>query len=150
MGLNGGLTLREASAFDFLHALDVTGRQMVRKRRHFGLMARQLAESQAVSLIGPDGALAAIIGLHESEDLPGEAEVWFAVGPALKGNLIRAVSIFANCLHVVGQLAPGLTVTAYIDPRSVAGDRLARLLGFTEAGLTETDIGPLRTWRRTL
>lgn len=145
------LVARKASAFDFLQVIDITGRAWVRTRRVFGLMSLQLAQSESLAIVTDETPprLVAIGGLHEDESTPG-AEAWFATGPALRPHLIGALRILALALELVAREAPGVRVTAYIDPRSVAGDRLAAMLGFEDVGVTAHAAGPLRTFRRVL
>lgn len=142
------LRLREPYATDFLEAIDPAGRLALRNRRMFMLMAHQVDASEAATLVDEAGAVLAVIGLYESPD--GEVEVWLTTTARLAGRLVPALRLMERALRHVGALVPGLVVTAYIDPRSVAGDRLARLLRFTDTGITEIAIGPVRTWRRSL
>lgn len=122
----------------------------VRQRRFFGMMARQVVQSEALTIRTPPaededvGQLVAIVGIWADQ------EAWFLAGPACRANLLALIRIVRQVLREAGLVAPGLPLTAYIDPGSVAGDRLAAMLGFTEAGVSDTLIGPLRTWRRIL
>lgn len=143
------LVVRAASAFDFLKAVDMSGRCWVRTRRTFGQQARVLSESAAVTICTEAGELVAVAGLYDGPLSEG-SEAWLASGPALKANLLGVLRRLAICLEGVARLAPGVAVTAYIDPASVAGDRLAAMLGFEDVGLTPHGAGQLRTFRRVL
>lgn len=143
------LVVRKASAFDFLHAVDISGRCWVRTRRTFAQQARVLSESAAVSIVTGAGELVAVAGLYDGELSEG-TEAWLASGPALKANILGVLRRLATSLEAVARLAPGLEITAYIDPRSVAGDRLAALLGFDDVGVTSHGPVQLRTFRRVL
>lgn len=144
----GHLSVEIARPLDFLEALDVEGRPYCRNRRAFGIHARQVSGSEAVTFRA-GGELVCIAGLYRNPDETWEA--WLACGPAFRANL-RAVlydlrADLAIACRLIGAGKP-VTVLAYIDPASVAGDRLARGLGFQPCGLTPSPIGPLKTWRR--
>lgn len=132
------LVVSESRPLDWL---DAGG---VRQRRFFGMMARQTVQSEALTIRTAAGELVAIVGIWADQ------EAWFLAGPACRANLLALVRLVRQVLAEARLVAPGLAVTAYIDPGSVAGDRLAAMLGFTEAGVSDTLIGPLRTWRRIL
>lgn len=140
-----GLVVSAARALDFLEVQAVSGRALIRDRRTFGLHARQVAGSEAITLRDDAGRLAVVAGLYDDGQ---EIEAWFGAGVALRANLRGVLLRLASALAHVGVIAPGAVLTAYIDPASVAGDRLARGLGFNAEGLTDTALGPLKTWRR--
>jgi hypothetical protein len=141
------VTVDLARPLDFLEALDVDGRRFIRNRRTFGLHARQVAGSEALTVRAADGRLCAIAGLYH--DPSGEAEAWLAVGEALSAHLLPVLRLLRRAAEAVSAANPeGLTAVAYIHPRSVAGDRLAAWLGFEAEGVSETPLGRLNTWRR--
>lgn len=135
------LTVREARPLDFL--------EVTRRKREFGVMAHQLALSEALTVLSPADELVAIAGLFDGPDTAG-VEAWFAAGPACARHLFALVRLLRQVLDEAAAMAPGLGVTLYEDPAGVAGARLARWLGFSEAGFTDSRIGRLRTWRRIL
>lgn len=140
----GQLTVAKARPLDLLEAVGMGGAPLVRNRRTFGLYARQLGESDALSF--RDGAqLVAIAGVY---DLGlGEFECWLMAGPALASNVAALVRDLRHDLAVV-QAVTFAALLAYIDPASVAGARIAAILGFHPCGPTQTAIGDLDTWRR--
>lgn len=137
----------EAKALDFLEALDARGSApTVRHGRRFGLLARQVAGSAAITLRADDGRLCMIVGLWP--DAPGHAEAWFAPGPALKANLRMCLHLGRAALEQAAQAWAPVTVAVTIAPDSVAGARLAAWFGFTAGGQTDTPLGPLDSWER--
>lgn len=141
------LTVSTARALDFLEVHTVEGAIAVRHRRMFGLVARMVEGSETITVRDPAGRLCVVAGLYPGDD---GAEAWFGSGPALAANLLATVRLVRRVLDHIATEAPGLVVDAHVNPRSVAGDRLARWLGFTAAGVTDHAFGPLRTWRRCL
>lgn len=136
------LRLRQGTAVDGLRL----GQRWT--RRGFGRWAHQVALSETLAVETDAGQLVAVVGLY---DLGREQyEAWFAAGPAARANLLGLLRIVRQVLQVAEDTMPGATVRAYIDPGSVAGPRLATILGFAEAGPTETDSGVFETWLREL
>lgn len=137
------LTVAKAKPLDLLEAVGMAGAPLVRNRRTFGLYARQLTASEAVTFRA-DGELVAIGGIY---DLGlDEWECWLMAGPALAANAGDLVRDLRADLRVARAITQGYFV-AYIDPASVAGPRIATILGFHPCGPTQTAIGPLETWR---
>jgi hypothetical protein len=140
------LVVHDASALDFLEALNDSGAgRSVRLRRQFGWLARQVAEGVSVTIRTGDGELCMIAGLFPEA---GEAEAWFAAGPALKANLKGAFRLWRELFEAVGQEVAPLTVRVYLAPDSVAGVRFAAWFGFQAEGVRVTPIGPVETWTR--
>lgn len=133
------VSVREARALDFLEVLGDDGGAAICNRRTFAVHARQIAGSAEAVAVRAGGELCAIVGVYPVE---GELECWFATGPGLRANLLPVLRLVRRRLEVFPALV------AYIHPRSVAGDRLARWLGFEPCGCTDSPIGPLNTWRR--
>lgn len=136
------MRVREALAVDLLRSPGV------RTKRFFGLLVAQIAGSEAVTIEDAAGELACVAGVFEYDS--GECEAWLAEGPALRANLLRVLRLLRGFLREAGAIAAGGQIKAYVQPQGVAGDRLARLLGFESLGVEETDVGPLKAWRRTL
>lgn len=143
------LVAREASGLDFLEALDGGGDVVIwRHRRRFGLHCRQVEGGAAITARDEGGRLVCIGGLY---GLPhGEAEVWFAAGPAFKANALAAVRALRRYFTLIGQEAAPLTAIAYVRPEAegVAGARLARWLGFEDDGLEQNGLGLMRRFIR--
>lgn len=142
------MEVARARPLDFLETVGDDGRAQLVNRRSFGLWARQVSGSEALTWRDDAGELVAITGMWPLGDRQWEA--WFAAGPALRRCLIPFVWDFRADLAVLGRFMPGATITAYIHPSSVAGPRIAKLLGFQPCGLTSSPLGDLATYRRTL
>lgn len=141
------LVAADASGLDFLEALDDAGAVVIwRQQRIFGLRCRQVEGGAAVTLRDAAGALVCIVGLYADD--AGAAEAWFAAGPAMRANLLAAVRRARALLDQVGTAAAPVTARAYVRPEGVAGARLARWLGFADAGLQDTALGRLRRFER--
>lgn len=144
-----GLMVTHARALDFLEADGVVPSPLQflgSRRRNIVVAYAQIAGSAAITIRDDQGQLAAIAGLYDLE--PGQVEAWFAVGPAIRANLKGALYRLSFAMEQAADLLPGTKATAYIDPASVAGDKLAARLGFRFEGLTTSPIGELKTWTR--
>lgn len=141
------LTVVPAQPLDFLEALDVKGRPYVRNRRTVALCARQVSGSWAFTARDEAGRLVAIAGVWGgfNDDL----EAWFTVGEAIGPNLLTVVRLIRSALaHLATEAWAHADVVAYIDPDSVAGERLAASLGFQPCGPAKTPAGTLLSYRR--
>ena len=127
--------------------LDMTELSQRQWRRMFGLQARQVIESEALTFRTEGGELVAICGLWLDER-QGWWEAWFAAAPACGRHMLPLVRMLRRCFADGATIAPGTEVRAYVD--GVAGPRMLRWLGFADVGLTETPAGVLPTWRRVL
>lgn len=144
----GRLSVDLAVAPDLLEAMDRTGRKLLidddaTPPARVAFLTRQVQESVAMTIRDADGVLCMVVGLHPG---PGDeaAEAWFAPGPAMRANLRPCMVWWRNLLETIaGELAP-VVVTAWTDPASVAGERLAAWLGFQPAG----GDGVLSRWER--
>lgn len=142
-----GLVVDEASGLDFLEALSEDGSVVIwRQRRVLGLRCRQVLGGAALTARDATGRLVCIGGLYAAPG--GEAEVWFAPGPAFKANAFAAVRALSRYFEIIAETAAPLTAVAYIRPEGVAGARLARWLGFEDTGPFETALGPARRFIR--
>lgn len=136
-----------ASAFDMLEALDDQGRRPRLTRQRFGEMARQVSEGPSVTLRDEAGRLAVVAGLWPEAD---HWEAWFAVGPAFRPNLRRALGQLEHLLTVVAGSGESAEVRVYVRPGDrVAGKRMASWLGFTTVGIEGSPIGPVEVFTRT-
>lgn len=144
------LVAAEARALDWLETLGDDGRVSGGVgRRLFGVLARQVAGGVAVTWRDAgDGRLAAMAGVYPNPEWPNFAEAWFAVGPAMRPNLRGALTAMAGTLEMVGIEAAPVTVRALIEPRGVAGPRLATWLGFSAAGSVTTGAGTYDSFER--
>lgn len=148
-----GLVVVEARGTDFFEALDESGGVVTwRHRRHFGLLCRQVADGAAITARDArDGRLVCIAGLYGLPD--GAAEAWFSPGPAFRANRVTAMRGLRRVFELLGREAAPLRVIAYVRPakagESVAGARLARWLGFADAGPDHWAPGvPVRRFER--
>lgn len=127
--------LTEATVFDLLETVDNEGRPLRTSRRMFGLLARQVAGSMAVTARDGQGRLAAVAGLWPEVD---HVEAWFAAGPAFSHAACRALRRALLAVAGDGELGE---IRAYLHPSSVAGQRLAAVFGFIPAGETDGPFG---------
>lgn len=140
-----GLTIRPASALDLLEAVDDRGEGVcVRARPRFGRLSRQVAEGVALTVRDEAGRLCAVAGLYPDGET--EAEAWFAMGPALKANLMPTLRVLRGLFEIIATEAAPLTVRAHLA--GVAGAKIARVFGGQPAGVRDTPAGPLDTWTR--
>lgn len=141
------LLIAPARAFDFAEALDDAGTVPIRLTRgNFGLFARQVDAGGAMTIRTAGGALVMIAGLYPAGDW---AEAWWAVGPAMRANLWRALAIARRLLEEIGTDAAPLDVRAHVPADSVAGAHVARLFRFHLAGTERAPpFGDLAVWRR--
>ena len=121
------LVISEASAFDMLEALDDLGRPARIGRRRFALVARQVSQGATLTIRTSGGELCLCGGLWPE---PDHAEAWFAVGPACQAHLGAVLRIVARVTALTCRAAGVAEVRTYVHPDSVAGARIARLLGF--------------------
>jgi hypothetical protein len=138
-----------AQPLDFLEVVDADGRPTVRNRRAFGLYARQIAVSEALTWRDAAGELVAIVGLYHDAGR-GWWEGWLAAGPALRAQLRPLLKDLQQDLAALAPLLNPGEIVAYIAPESVAGGRMAKLLGFQPCDPTASPLGPLDTYRRSL
>lgn len=142
------VTVRQASAFDMLEALNDSGARSKLTRARFGEMARQVSEGAAITLRDDAGVLIAVAGLWPEAD---HAEAWLAVGPAFRANLLPALRQLRLSMGEIAQAAGVEEVRAYVRPMGgerVAGARMAAWLGLEPAGEDETPIGRVLVYRR--
>lgn len=142
------LVATEARALDFLESLGDDGAPVAGLgRRHFRLLARQVAGGVAITWrTAAGGELVAIAGVYPDPVQMNHAEAWFSAGPGLRGNLRAGLAAIAATLDAVGAEAAPVRVRALIG--GVAGPRVAALLGFTAAGPIETASGRYESFER--
>lgn len=136
------LTYRAARALDALEAFPRW------TRRRFSQFARQVDLSVCATVREDDDQVVAIVGLYDLKD--GWLECWFMPGPAGSRRLVGLMKLLRAWMGALAARTPGVGIVVYIEPGSVAGPRMAAMLGFADAGVTETDVGPFATWRRRL
>lgn len=132
------VTAALAMGVDFLEAPGM------RSRRVFGMLTLQVQRSEAITLRDGEGVLCCVAGIYEYGD--GSTEAWLVEGPALKANLLAVIRRLQATMGALA--AAGCEPHAYVRGTGVAGDRIAKMLGFDFLGLTESPIGTLKTWRR--
>lgn len=141
-----GLTVAEASAFDLLETLDDMGGRARFTRWRFGLMARQLAGSRALTWRDAGGTLVCVAGLWPEDD---HLEAWLAVGPAFRRRFRSALTEVEDAMLFMACANAPVDVRVCVRPgERVAGARMARWLGFEPIGTEALPVGTVEVFQR--